>query len=261
MVKYLYVMLLIMAAMTVQQVSGQKNLVSADGMLNDKFGKKLGNLLFSATALKFGRMKNNSIKTDTIRIFNSGSKAITLTLGKIPAHLVLSLKSPVIEPHAESWITCMFDAPKKNDYGFVLDRFELLTNDSLQAKKVLTVTATLEEAFSSMSGDDSIQSPRARWSETVFDFGSVRAGDKITHDFIVHNDGKKDLVIHKSKSSYGCLKTSFSKTTIAAGDSSVVKVEFDSFGKEGRESRKSDVYLNDFTRPDVTIEVKALVSK
>ena len=77
----------------------------------------------------------------------------------------------------------------------------------------------------------------------------------------MHNDGKKDLLIHKAKTSCSCLKTNISKITVAAGDSSIVKVDFDSFGKEGKDSRKVDVYLNDYLNPDVSIEIKGEVFK
>jgi len=239
----------------------QKTLVSSEGTLKDKFSKKLGSLMLSATALKFGRLKTNTTKMDTIRIFNSGNKPMSLSVAKVPDHLKVNLKSPVIEANAESWITVAFDASKKNDFGFVLDRFDLVTNDSAMAKKIISITATLEEAFPVMTADDSLQAPRARWNETTFDFGSIRQGDKIHHDFVIQNDGKKDLVIHKTKSACGCIKTSFSKMTIAAGESALVKVEYDSFGKEGKESRKLDVFLNDYIKPSVTIEMKGDVTK
>jgi hypothetical protein len=111
------------------------------------------------------------------------------------------------------------------------------------------------------NAEDSSQAPKARWSEANYDYGQIKQGDKISHQFVVYNDGKKDLLIHKAKTSCSCLKTNISKNTVAAGDSSIVKVDFDSFGKEGKDSRKVNVYLNDYVRPDVTIEVKGEVSK
>jgi len=245
----------------IQSLPAQNNIVSSEGTLKDKFSKKLGNLMFSVTTLKYGRMKNNSSKADTIRIFNSGSKPINLSVGKVPDHLKVNLKAPVIEPKMESWMTVSFDGVKKNDYGFVLDRFDIITNDSVLPRKNITVTATLEEAFNTMNGEDSLSAPRARWNETAFDFGSIRQGEKVNHDFVVHNDGKKDLLFHKAKTTCGCLKTTFSKMSVAGGDSCLVKVEFDSFGKEGKESRKLEVFLNDYQKPNVPIEIKGEVTR
>lgn len=259
--KFLLFFLITMLVALCEDSFAQKTIISSEGTLHDKFSKKLGSLMFSASALKMGRIKNNVSKTDTIKFFNAGNKTLNLSLGKIPSHLSVKLKSPTIEANTESWIEVAYDAAKKNDYGFVLDRFELITNDSVQPKKVLTVTATLEEYFPVMTAEDSTLAPVAHWSETVFDYGKIKQGDKVTHEFVVHNNGKKDLIIHKSKTSCVCLKTTISKNTVAAGDSSMVKVEFDSFGKEGKDSRKLDVYLNDYQKSAVTIEMKGEVYK
>jgi hypothetical protein len=256
-----YFVLIILTVVTVHLAMSQGTLVSAGGTLKDRFSKKAGNLMFSATTLKLGRIKNNSAKTDTIKVYNSGNSTITLSLEKVPAHMTVNLQSASLAPNSETLITVMFDAAKKNDYGFVLDRFDLATNDAEQPKKPLSVTATIEESFLLATADDSLQAPKARWSESNYDYGRVKQGDKISHEFVVRNDGKKDLLIHKAKTSCSCLKTNISKTTVAAGDSSIVKVDFDSFGKEGRDSRKVDVYLNDYLNPDVSIEIKGEVSK
>jgi len=242
-----------------KMATAQNGIVSSDGTLNDKFGKKAGSLRFSATTLKFGRIKNNATKTDTIRIFNSGSNAVNLSLGKIPSHLTCQLQSSSVASNEESWMTVSFDAAKKNDYGFVLDGIELITNDPDQQKKNISVTATIEEFFPPAA--DSVSPTKARWAETTFDYGHLKQGDKLTHEFIVYNDGKKDLQIHKTKTNCGCLKAKVAKPTIAPGDSTVVKVDFDSFGKEGKDSRKVNVYLNDPAKPDVTIEMKGEISK
>ncbi len=256
-----YFLLLLMAVLMNHMAMSQGTIVSADGTLKDRFSKKIGNLMFSSTVLKLGRVKNNVIKADTIRIYNAGSNALSLSLGKIPAHMTANLQSETLASKSATLIAVTFDAAKKNDYGFVLDRFELSTNDADQPKKILSVTATIEESFAMMTADDSAQAAKARWSESGFDYGQIKQGDKVSHQFVVYNDGKKDLLIHKAKTTCSCLKTTISKTTVVVGDSSIVKVDFDSFGKEGKDSRKLDVYLNDYLRPDVTIEIKGEVSK
>ena len=254
--------LFLVAALALNNIaSAQGTIVSASGTLKDRFSKKIGNMMFSATALKLGRIKNNASKMDTIKIYNAGNSSLTLSLGKIPAHMAVNLQSAMLSQGAETFITVAFDAAKKGDYGFVLDRFELNTNDADQPKKILTVTATIEEAFVMATAEDSLQAPKARWSESGFDYGTIKQGDKVSHQFVVYNDGKKDLLIHKAKTTCSCLKTTISKTTVAAGDSSTVKVDFDSFGKDGKDSRKVDVYLNDYQKPNVTIEMKGEVTK
>ena len=239
----------------------QKNIVSSTGTLRDKFGKKLGNLMFSTATLKFGRIKNDVIISDTIRFFNSGNKTVSLAVGKVPVHLACKLTSTSIAPKHEGWMLIVFDARKKNDFGFVLDRFELVTDDSLQPKKMISITATIEESFPAMSAEDSLLAPKARCPETVFSYGSIKQGTKIIHEFTVYNDGKRDLLIQKVKSNCDCIKTGISKLIVPSGESSTLKIEFDSSGKEGSDTRKIDLYLNDYLNPDITIEMKGVIVK
>ena len=73
--------------------------------------------------------------------------------------------------------------------------------------------------------------------ETSFNFGKIIQGEKVSHFFKIYNAGKKTLLLHKIKTNNGCIKASFSKKEIAAGDSAIILSEYDSFGKLGKELR------------------------
>jgi hypothetical protein len=237
---------------------GQKQIVSSNPTFQDLYPKRIGNLRMSTSTVSIGRIKNNVSKTDTIRLFNSSSKTMTLAVGpKVPAYVQAELGSPAIEAGKEGWMVVRYDASKVNDYGFVLDRIVLNTNDSVMAVKTINITATIEEYFN--PADTML--PKARISSTVFDYGAVRQGEKTSRDLMIYNDGKSDLRIHKAKTSCGCLKTTFSKDVIAPSDSASIRVQFDSFGKEGKESRKVSVFINDPVMPEIKIEVKGEVFK
>ncbi|MCF8061833.1 MAG: DUF1573 domain-containing protein [Deltaproteobacteria bacterium] len=47
------------------------------------------------------------------------------------------------------------------------------------------------------SSQDKIKAPRLALSEEVYDFGEVREGERIAHDFIVRNSGSVPLEIKK----------------------------------------------------------------
>lgn len=231
-------------------------------LLKDKFGKRNGNLRFSSITLAFGKIKSNEVRTDTLHLFNAGERSMTLSLGsKIPGHLQVVLGQASLEPNAEGWMAVTFDAARKNDFGFVFDRFLLLTNDSIQPSKALNVSATISEYFPVMSAEDSSTVQKSRVSEMYFDYGRIHQGDKASHNFVIYNDGKRDLQIHKVKSNCGCIRSTISKSVVPPSDSSVVQIEFDSFGKEGKDSRKVNVYLNDPAQPELKLEIKGEVFK
>lgn len=72
-----------------------------------------------------------------------------------------------------------------------------------------------------------------KFDKTEFDFGKITQGDKPETTFTVTNVGKYDLVITDAHGSCGCTVPEVSKKPIAPGDSTVIKVKFDSTGKQG----------------------------
>jgi len=257
--KYLSVLLALCFG-SLQGIS-QQVIVNSNPTMNDRFSKKLGSLRLSTTMLKIGTVKNNASKSDTVRIYNPGKRSMSLALGKIPAHMEVVTGTAELGAGKESWIAVTYHAMKKNDYGYVIDRFDLLTNDSVQAVKTISVSAHIQEYFSPMTSDDSMNVQKSKWTETVHDYGSIKEGTKVSHSFNVRNEGKRDLVIRKTRSNCSCMKANTVSDTIAPGDSAMIKVEFDSASKEGKDSRKMHVFLNDPARPEVVLEMKGVIGK
>jgi Protein of unknown function (DUF1573) len=72
-----------------------------------------------------------------------------------------------------------------------------------------------------------------KFDKREFDFGTLNQGDKAETTFTVTNTGEKDLVITDAHGSCGCMVPEVSKEPIAPGKSTVIKVKFDSTGKQG----------------------------
>ena len=232
-------------------------IINSNPTLKDIYTKKIGNLRFSTSTLSFGKVYNNQIKQDTIHIMNSGSSELTLLVNSKTDYLNLVLSSGKIGPGQEGWIAVSYDVSKKKDYGFVLDRIALNTNDKDQPIKNINITATIEEYFAQ---SDSL-SPKAVLNQLNFDYGEIFQGEKVSHDFLISNAGVNPLIIHKVKSSCGCIKASITKTEISKGDSAIIHVDFDSFGKEGKDNRTIIVYLNDPEKSVLNLDLNGSVKK
>lgn len=88
------------------------------------------------------------------------------------------------------------------------------------------------------------------------DFGKQKAGGKFTHDFEFKNTGKEPLIINNAKGSCGCTVPEWPKEPIAPGASGKIKVEFDSKGKSGPQTKT--VTINANTDPNPTrLTIKA----
>lgn len=82
------------------------------------------------------------------------------------------------------------------------------------------------------------------FEESEFDFGSVDQGEKVTHVYKFTNTGNEPLIISNAKGSCGCTVPSWPKEPIPVGGSGEIKVQFDSKGKKGKQSKRVTLTAN-----------------
>jgi hypothetical protein len=93
------------------------------------------------------------------------------------------------------------------------------------------------------------QKPRAVFRETSHDFGKVKQGDVVDHEFVFKNEGGAPLVIEKVETTCGCTAALVSDKTIAPGREGRIKTTFDTRGYAGRLSRYIYLISNDGLDP------------
>lgn len=91
---------------------------------------------------------------------------------------------------------------------------------------------------------DAGEIPVMTFTEKEFDFGTIKEGDKVEHVFTFTNTGKADLVIVDAKGSCGCTVPVFKKEPIKPGETSEMKVTFDSTGKPGAQQKSVNITAN-----------------
>ncbi len=82
------------------------------------------------------------------------------------------------------------------------------------------------------------------FDETVFDYGKVKAGEKVRHEYKFKNTGKEPLILSNCKGSCGCTVPECPKEPIPVGGTGKIMVEFDSKGKAGPQSKQVTVTAN-----------------
>lgn len=80
--------------------------------------------------------------------------------------------------------------------------------------------------------------------DTVFDFGTIRQGEVVNHDFEFTNNGKNPLVVSNAAGSCGCTVADFPKEPLPPGKSASIKVQFSSAGKEGHQEKSVTLTTN-----------------
>ena len=224
----------------------------------DGYSTVIGNLKMSTNHLAFMSIKNNQVKTDTAKIMNNWGKTMTFEVKNVPAHIKFQIPSS-LEPGKTGLIICTYDAAKKNDYGFLQDRFNITTNDTATPEKNFIVTAQLEEYFPPMTKADSANCPRISFKENAYNYGNVKQGEVVHKDYEFTNTGKKELVIRKTKASCGCTASKPEKLNLAPGEKSAIKVDFNSAGKSGKQSKTVTVITNDPITPTITLTISGEV--
>ncbi len=102
------------------------------------------------------------------------------------------------------------------------------------------------------------------FEETEFDFGTVMEGEKVTHVYKFKNTGDEPLIISNAKATCGCTVPSWPREPIAPGESSEIKVQFDTKnkGKVGGQVQSKRVTITANTDPvNSYVTIKGKVDK
>lgn len=97
------------------------------------------------------------------------------------------------------------------------------------------------------AGDlDTNQVPKLFLPESHFNFGTIKSGDTVIHEFKFYNRGNAPLLITDVSSSCGCTIPNITARQLNPGDSSILTVIFDSSDKIGFQEKKITIFANTF---------------
>jgi len=99
--------------------------------------------------------------------------------------------------------------------------------------------------------------PKIRFKETAWDFGKVKQGEVVSHEFIFANEGDATLVIKKVSTSCGCTAALVSVDKIQPGKEGRIGVKFDTRGYGGQVKKLVYVDSNDPDEAHRQLEVAA----
>lgn len=88
--------------------------------------------------------------------------------------------------------------------------------------------------------------------ENSFDFGRIRQGKPVTHNFEIFNRGKSPLMIEDVEASCGCTTPEWSQEPVKPNNSSLIKVGFNA-STEGKFEKTITIRYNDGKVKTLTI--------
>jgi hypothetical protein len=86
--------------------------------------------------------------------------------------------------------------------------------------------------------------PAMKFDTETYDFGKIEKGESVTHEYKFTNTGKSPLIITDAVATCGCTKPEWPKAPVKPGDSGVIKVTFNSAGKEGLQDKQITITAN-----------------
>jgi len=172
---------------------------------------------------------------------------MTLEMRDVPTFTHWNLVPEVLNPGSEGKIIVSYDAAKSENWGLGLNMFRLVTNDTLEPEKPITVGYNIIEDFSYLKAEKDPKLPVATFNTTNHDFGKIRTGSIPSYSFIVKNTGSSDLIIRKVRPSCGCTVTTLAKSILKPGEETKIETQFNSTGYTGVQSKSIMVICNDPT--------------
>jgi hypothetical protein len=222
--------------------------------MEEIYPREMGPLRWKSNYLSLGTAYNQEKKEGTLDFINNTAAPVKAGVFRTPEHISVKFVPEVIEPGKEGKIFVTYDAARKNAFGYVSDRVYLSLNDEKQNTFSIGVSVTIQEDFSKLTPDQLASAPVAVFSDKVFDFGTIKQGDKPVHQFKLTNNGKTDLIIRNVKASCGCTAVKH-ENVIKPGQTIDLTVEFNSRGKRSRQNKSVTVITNDPKNPTTVLRV------
>ncbi|MET3035204.1 DUF1573 domain-containing protein [Chryseobacterium sp. NRRL B-14859] len=123
---------------------------------------------------------------------------------------------------------------------------EAVATDSTAAATPVTTDSTAAPVAGTTAEAPASNQPTTSiaLSESNFDFGKIKKGDKVEHIYEVTNTGKNPLIISEVKPGCGCTAPDFTKEPIMPGKKGKITLHFDSTSFDGNVQKYADVYAN-----------------
>jgi len=223
------------------------------------YPREIGPVRAKSNHIAFVKIMENEVKKDSLEIVNDSDQTVSLDFKTPPENLSVKVVPSTLKPKEKGTIIVTYDASKVNTYGFVMHRIYLNVDGKADYRNSIGVSATIEEDFSALSPQELASAPVAKFNEETHEFGDINEGDKVECVFTLKNDGKRDLIIRNVKTSCGCTAVTPEKKVVKAAETVPLKVEFNSAGKRGRQSKAITVITNDPKNPTMILRISTNV--
>ncbi len=229
----------------------------------DDYPEKIGSLRFKSRYFALNTVQRDKPVKRSFKVFNEGTKPVTFSDRVVAPPFIRFEYSPkTLEPGATGTITVEYESRLRNDYGYVQDQVILYTDEpDIEGKKQMVVAATIEDFFPPLTAEQYAQAPKLTLVKSFYDFGKLKSGDVVDTNFGIRNDGKQDLEIRHLKADCGCTVGTPEKKVLKPGETSSIKLTFNSKDRIGKQNKTLSIYSNDPKNHKQVITISSDVSE
>jgi hypothetical protein len=218
-----------------------------------------GNFMLRAKEINFGKIYiNRPATSQEFIVFNSGQQPIQISSVRSPAYINV-VHPDTIAANQQAVLKVTYNAMLKNQYGFVSDNIELVTDDEALPLKSLPVYATIEEFFLPVSSAEQDRVPVMALPSAAMEFGNIREGASLQKEITFRNGGRKELIIRAIQPNCRCLSVNASETKIAPGKEGKITITWKAEGKKGAQHKAITIYSTDPVNPVQRVALTASV--
>lgn len=229
--------------------------------VEDDYRYAMGPMRLKSNHLAFGNIKNTGKSEKRLEVINHSDAPVEIAFERVPKHITIKAEPATLKPEEKGFLVASYNAPIRNDWGFVIDRMGLKINGVSERNYSLVISANIEEDFAAMTAEQLAKAPVLSVDDPEFKFGKINQGEKVEHIYVLTNSGKSDLHIRKVKASCGCTAVQPEKRVIAPGESVDIKTVFNSAGKVGNQNKTVTIITNDPKKSKMILWVKGEVVK
>ena len=223
--------------------------------LEEKFPINYGNVLFKTSYFNMGKVNYNGKGVEKFPVYNSNDKPVKIALDNLSRFLKVEVIPPTLLPKSEGQLVITFDSKEWGDLGYYSNAAFLMIDGKKDLQNRFTIAATVEEDFSGLSEKEISEAPVAFVEKTDFDFGTIKSGEIVRHDFEMENKGKSNLIIKKIKASSGCTAAQTAKMILKPGEKTTIHADFDSSGRSDRQYKTISVFTNSPSNSVLTLKI------
>ncbi len=226
--------------------------------IEDMYPNNIEGLRIRSLQIAFNNIAPEEKPIQKVDVYNSTDAPMKVEFIDVPKFIKVEITPVPIPPKSKAQLSITYDAASKNDWGFVYDRLGIVVNGkSLPGR--LSVTANIQEDFSKLTEEQKQKAPKILVENAEYNFGTIKTGEKVSHEFVIKNTGKSDLIIRKTTASCGCTVANVKSNVIKPGESTTLTAEFNSAGRSGTQSKTITLITNDPTNQRVILWLRGKV--